>query len=452
MTTFAEPQVAGGELATDYLDVPLEQAIDRGWVHEVEVAWPDQGGHVLGKRIPARRFLGHVAAGGFTFCDAALAWNLVGEVVDDARLSNASTGYPDAFAVPDLSTARPLPWRKRTIQVIADVVDHHGQPVRTSPREVLRRVVGRLAELGFSARVGVELEFFLLQADGTLPPQLLQCYSLEKANELDPALEQIVDTVHGFVPLEGVHTEYAPAQVELNLHHAEAVTAADDAFRLRYAVREAARRAGQLATFMAKPFSEWSGSSQHLHVSLWRDGKPAFASDDLVEPAAARHAIGGLLAHLPGITVFGAPTVNSYKRYTVASFAPTTASWSGDNRTGAVRSLIEAPEATRIELRTPAADANPYWAVAAALAAVVAGLESAAEPPSRRAGDLYAGGGPPLPATLGEAVDAARADSRIAEILGEDAVHDFLVLAESEWSAYSREVTQWERDRYLRNR
>jgi glutamine synthetase len=200
---------------------------------------------------------------------------------------------------------------------------------------------------------------------------------------------------------------------------------------------------------MAKPFTGLSGNSAHVHVSLWRGGVPAFTSVDGAEPPLTRHVVAGILDHLPGITLYGAPTVNSYKRFEPSSFAPTTATWGGDNRTVAVRSLLETPEATRIEVRSPAADANPYWVVASVLAAVVAGIDAATEPAPKGSGNLY-GTGPALPGTLLEAVRAARADRTIAGILGERASHDFAVLAESEWTAWATEVTSWERDRYLR--
>lgn len=424
-------------------DLPLDS------LDEVEVSWPDQFGHALGKRLPVDRFAQDAVGHGVTFCNGTLAWNVLAEVQEGSRYTNCGTGYPDAFAVPDLSTFRLLPWRDRVGHVVADVVDHDRRPARTSPRAVLRRVLDHLAETGYTAQVGVELEFYLLRPDGTLPQDGVHCYSLEKANELEPALGTIIEQLRRFVPVEAANTEYGPGQVEVNLRHADALTAADDAFRLKYAVRELARREGLLATFMAKPFSGLSGSSSHLHVSLWQDGRPAFAPEEGAEAATARHAVAGLLGHLPGITLFGAPTVNSYKRYEAASFAPTSASWGGDNRTVAVRSLVESPAASRVELRTPAADANPYWTIAAALAAVSLGVRTATEPPQRASGDQY-GVGTPLPATLPDAIAATLADEPLGAVLGEDAVHDLAVLARSEWTAYTTEVTQWERDRYLR--
>lgn len=426
----------------------LTDLIELGTVTDIEVAWPDHSGHVLGKRIPAARFAGRAAGPGFPFCGAALAWNAVGDVVAGVRLSSSEIGFPDLFAVPDLLTARPLPWRAGAWQVLADVVDHHRHPVAASPRQVLRGVINRLAGLGYIARIGVELEFYLLRPDGSLLQDGVQAYSLEKSNELDPLLSAITG-LGEYVPVEGALTEYGPGQAEVNLAHQEALTAADDAFRLRYAIKELAREHDLIATFMAKPFSGRSGSSSHIHVSLWRDGEPVFASAGGAESPAARHAVAGLLAHLPAVVLYGSPTVNSYKRFEPDSFAPVTATWGGDNRTASIRSLLETPEASRVELRTGSADANPYWLVAATLAAVIDGLERGAEPPERGEGDL-SGRSAHLPLTLADAVAAARADEALTGILGEDAVHDYAVLAESEWRAYTRQVTSWETDRYLR--
>lgn len=267
-------------------------------------------------------------------------------------------------------------------------------------------------------------------------------------NELGPVLTQIVDGLAGYVPVEAVTSEYGPGQLEINVHHADPLTAADDAFRLKYAVRALARTAGARATFMAKPFQGLSGSSMHLHVSLWQESTPAFAPEAGTENPLMRAAIGGIVRHLPAITVFGAPSINSYKRYEPKSYAPATATWGGDNRTAAVRTLLEADRATRIELRTPGADANPYWAVASLLAAVIAGLEDGDQAAGRGRGDLY-GTGQPLPRIPAEAADLARSDKRITNLLGEDAVHDYTLLVENDWAAYITTVTGWERDRYL---
>ncbi len=243
--------------------------------------------------------------------------------------------------------------------MLCDVVDAEGALVRTAPRTVLRRVVERLEAIGFQARVGVELELHLLNSQGVPLTDGVQCYSLAKLGELDPVLERIFESLDGIVEIEGANTEYGPGQVEVNIAHAPPLHAADDATRLKYCVRDLARRGGALATFMAKPFAERAGNSMHLHVSLWRDGEPAFVSLDRSQSNVMRASIGGVLRHLPGIVLYGAPTVNSYKRFEPASFAPATQTWGGDNRTVAVRALLQSPASARLELRTPGADGQP---------------------------------------------------------------------------------------------
>lgn len=425
------------------------RGIGDGSITEIEVAWSDPFGHAQGKRIPAAGFLDRARGSGFAFCEASLGWNADATVIDGLRLTNWDSGYPDVYAVPDLSTFRPLPWRPGTGHVISDIVTHDRSPSQLDPRAVLRRVLAQLAELGYTAKVGVELEFYLLDPDGSAFQPDIHAYSLANANALDPLLGDLQRSLAAFTRLEGIETEYGPGQVEANLIYADALDAADDAARLKYAAKEVARRHGKIASFMPKPFTEHSGSSAHLHISLWRDGEPAFAPQDGAENPLALWSIAGLLEHLPSITLFGAQSVNAYRRFVPDSFAPATVTWSRDNRSAAVRSLVDAdPSATRIELRSGASDSNPYWLVASALAAVVAGIRAQRTPPAAEGGNLYAKG-IALPESLGVAVALATQDDTVAEILGHDAVQDFAAIALSEWREYSGHVSDWERRRYL---
>ncbi len=427
----------------------LRHGLGDGSLAEIEVAWSDPFGHAQGKRIPASQFLNRAVGAGFAFCEASLGWNTDGTVIDSLRLTNWVGGYPDVSAVPDLSTYRPLPWRPRVGHVISDIVAHDRSPSLLDPRAVLKKVIARLASLGYTAKIGVEFELYLLDPDGSPFQDDIHAYSLENANALDPLLSDLYETLGAFTRLEGIQTEYGPGQIETNLVYTDALEAADDAVRLKYATKEVARKHGKIASFMPKPFTEHSGSSQHLHISLWRGDEPAFAPDDGAENQTALHAIAGLLEHLPSITLFGAHSVNAYRRFAPDSFAPATVTWSRDNRSAAVRSLVEAdPSATRIELRSGASDANPYWLIASALAAVIAGLESKATPPPAQGGNLYTKG-VPLPESLGVALELATRDDTISDILGVDSVLDFAALARSEWAEYSKEVSDWERRRYL---
>jgi glutamine synthetase len=261
-------------------ELELLRRLEDGSLREIEVAWSDPFGHAQGKRIPATAFLDRARGSGFAFCEASLGWNSDATVIDSLRLTNWDGGYPDVFAVPDLSTFRVLPWRPGVGHVVSDIVLHDRSPSLLDPRAVLRRVLDRLAALGFTAKVGVELEFYLLEPDGSPFQNDIHAYSLENANALDPLLADLYETLSPFVRLDGIQTEYGPGQVETNLIYTDALEAADDSARLKYAAKEVARRHGKLASFMPKPFSDQSGSSAHVHISLWRDGVPAFAPED----------------------------------------------------------------------------------------------------------------------------------------------------------------------------
>jgi glutamine synthetase len=423
--------------------------IDSGRLKEVEVLWPDHQGHPRGKRLPAHHFMDKLRGSGFAFCDVALGWDFLGDVVEGMIGSNWDTGMPDLIARPDLTTFRYLPWRPDAGLVLCDLVDHHGERVPTAPRTVLHRAVDKLAELGYTASVGVEIEFYLLDPTGKPLADGLQAYSLERANVMEPVFGALTEGLRGFVDVEAGNVEYGPAQCEFNIRHDEPLSVASHATAFRYAVREIARRNGAGVTFMAKPFNGYSGSSMHLHISLWRDGAPAMGLIDGQENSIMRHAAAGILKNLPALALYQAPTVNAYRRFEPGSFAPTTSGWSVDNRTTALRSLREGPTSTRLELRTPGADAEPHWAVASLLAAVALGIEDAGEPPAQGVGNLY-GVGDPLPVTLAQAIDAATANARIVDILGKDAVADYTTLARAEWQSFISTVTDWDTQRYLR--
>jgi glutamine synthetase len=426
----------------------LVDGVSDGTIGEVEIAWTDQFGHAAGKRIPGRDFLDRARREGFAFSIAALGWNSAAEVQEDLLLATWDSGFEDVHAVPDFSTARPLPWRDGVAHVTADIRDAAGELVLGHPRALLRSVIDRLAQSGIEAKVGIETEFYLLNPDGTPFQKRIEAYSLENANSYGPLFDDLSATLARFVRLEGVETEYGPGQVEVNLRYTDPLTAADDAARLKYAAKEVARRHGKVATFMAKPLGGESGSSAHVHVSLWRGGEPLFAPVDGTESVDARFAIAGLLAHLPALTLLGGHTVNAFKRYEPGSWAPSTVTWSGDNRSAAVRSLRLGPESSRLELRTGSSEANPYWLVAGVLAALASGLEAGLEPPPPAQGNAYLVG-EPLPKDLKAAIDAFRADGELAKRLDPQATEDFARIAESEWNAYTTQVTDWEVRRYL---
>jgi glutamine synthetase len=210
-------------------------------------------------------------------------------------------------------------------------------------------------------------------------------------------------------------------------------------------LKELADAAGMSVTFMAKLAADGAGSSCHIHFSLWQDGKNAFAEDAEV----FRWFLGGWIARVPDLMVFYAPTVNSYKRYVDASWAPTRLAWSHDNRTAGFRVVGSGP-ALRIECRIPGADCNPYLALAASLASGLDGIASRIEPPECFVGDIYAAKDlPRVPYRLGEAVERFAGSDFAKHAFGDEVVEHYAHFYRTEAAAYDRAVTDWERRRYF---
>jgi glutamine synthetase len=206
-------------------------------------------------------------------------------------------------------------------------------------------------------------------------------------------------------------------------------------------------------TFMAKVSADQAGSSCHIHLSLWKGGKNAFAGNKKPGPAACsdvfRWFLGGWIAHVPDVMVFYAPTVNSYKRYQSGSWAPTRLAWSFDNRTAGFR-VVGKDQSLRIECRVPGADCNPYLAYAAALASGLDGIERKIEPPPLFDGDVYAAQNlPQVPRTLRDAADLFAKSAFAKKAFGEEVAEHYLHFFRAEQAAFDKAVTDWERRRYF---
>ena len=362
---------------------------------------------------------------------------------------------PTCSPSPDLDTVRIVPWHDRTALVLCDFVDAEGGAIPVSPRAVLHSVLERARAMGVEPNVGIELEFYVLRETprsvlGKRPSQLVavderpSVYGVVAASRHEPFLERVRETLRSYgLAVEACNPEAGPGQFEINLRAAPALRAADEAFLLKSAVKEIAARQGLLATFMAKPRSDWPGSSCHLHLS--------FGDGEGLSPAM-RHFIGGLLAGMAELSAVFAPTPNSYRRLAPYSWAATTATWSLDNRSAGLRAICHGDGATRVEHRQAGADANPYLAVAAALAAGLDGVQRACEPPAPVDGDVYAladGAAPALPANLAEATDLLERSALARDWLGDDVVEHCVAMRRGELAAQAAAVTDWETARYL---
>jgi glutamine synthetase len=242
-------------------------------------------------------------------------------------------------------------------------------------------------------------------------------------------------------------------QHELNVRYAEILEMADRHVIFKQCLKEVAEAMGLSVTFMAKFAADRAGSSCHIHLSLWRDGKNAFAGDEQFGPVKCtevfRHFLGGWIARAPDVMPFYAPTVNSYKRFVDASWAPTRLAWSYDNRTAGFR-VVGHDHSLRIECRIPGADCNPYLAFAASLASGLDGIANKIEPPECFVGDIYAAKNlPRVPYTLAEATDRFAASEFARRAFGENVVEHYTHFFRTEQAAFNSAVTDWERRRYF---
>jgi glutamine synthetase len=330
---------------------------------------------------------------------------------------------------------------------------------------VLKRQLERASAQGYRAMAASELEYFLYQDsfdvaeakgfDGLQPAGwYIEDYHLlqgTRGEGYHGAVRR--QLARSGVPVESTKGEAGRGQHEINVRYAEALTMADRHVAIKQAMKDLAVAQGCSVTFMAKPHATETGSSCHVHLSLWAGDDNAFAGDEALGPIEAsevfRWFLGGWMAHLPEVMVFYAPTVNSYKRYQDLSWAPTRIAWSHDNRTAGFR-VVGSGSSLRIECRIPGADVNPYLTFAAALASGLDGIANRIEPPDRFEGDVYSA--PELahvPGTLREATELFAGSSFVTEAFGADVQTHYAHFFRVEQDAYDAAVTDWERHRYF---
>lgn len=424
------------------------RSIDVVRVSYADLIGVDRGRDVLLDELPT------VLGQGMAFCRAVFHTSPRGDVVPVQ--GGLEEGLPDIKVVPDLSTLTDLPWEPAAAWCLSDSFAQNGAPVPESPREVARRVAGRLDGLGLSAVVGPELEFFVFEPDPTRP-QGWKRYADEPGNVYvvgrkgDPQgllLSMLRYLQDAQLRVTAANHEFCPGQFEINLTHSELVDAADRAFRMKSAVQEIARQEGLLATFMAKPFNDEGGSGFHLHLSMADgDGRNVFGdpedSDGLSR--VGRAAIAGVLEHAPALAAILNPTVNSYKRFGPDTLAPWLIDWGLDNRSAMVRIPPQRGQASRMEVRLGDATANPYLAMAAIGAAVYLGVRDLADPPAPLKGYGYdPSTAAMLPRSLDASLVALTRDTALVEVLGEYFVESFVAYKRNEIERFNRYVTDWE--------
>ncbi|HVV89541.1 MAG TPA: glutamine synthetase family protein [Solirubrobacterales bacterium] len=416
------------------------------------LAFVDVNGALRGKAYSAAAFRAVLSAGRTPLTNLLLAVDPRDEPITDFSEIGLRSGSGDLMIAPLPDGERPLPWTQGASLCLADLHWADGSRCGLSSRQLVVRAAERLAAMSLRAVVAFEYEFRLRSAADGAPVTSAQSYSVDGAERLAAFRRRLVEACGEMgIQIDGIHTEAGPGLVELNVAPDDAVRAADNAIFLRHAVREVAKALGMSASFLAKPVAGEEGSSGHIHLSLWDGDDNALLGDP---PTAVgprlRFATGGLLEHMPAASLLMNPTINSYKRLVPDFFAPVNRSWGTDNRTAAVRAIVDGPR-TRLEVRRPGADANPYLALAAILVSAADGLDRELEPAEPIAGDaanLPAADAPSLPGSLESALAAFAADPAFREQLGEEFSRYFETTRRWELRAWQRAVTAWELDRY----
>jgi glutamine synthetase len=440
----------------------LKSKLTRGELDTVQVVFPDVFGRLLGKRVTGRHFVDSVLAHGTHGCNYLLTVDLDMEPVRGFELANWESGYGDFALKPDLATVRLIPWQPGAAMVTCDLFHHGGAPVEEAPRQVLRRQLERLASRGLTCHIASELEFFLFNhtyhdavnrhfLDLTPSSDYRIDYQVSQPARDETILRALRNQMDAAgVPIESSKGEWGKGQHEVNFIYDEPLAMADRHSVFKQGAREIALQNGKCVTFMPKFDAGEVGSSCHIHISLCGRGRNQFWNAKQRQGSKLfRQFLGGLMKYGPELCYFFAPSINAYKRYQPGSWAPTKMAWAFDNRTVGYR-VVGQGDSFRIENRMPGADANPYLAFAAMLAAGLAGMEENLDCGEVYAGNAYADPNlQSLPHSLHAAADLLD-KSQLARKAMSDAVAEFYVhTARAEAQSYDNAVTDWERKRYF---
>ena len=451
------PRAVRLDEATDFLREHPE-------VQFVDLLIADMNGVVRGKRIE-RNNLPKVFEKGINLPASLFALDITGSTVESTGLG-LDIGDADRVCFPITDTLSMEPWQKRpTAQLLMTMHEMEGEPFFADPREVLRQVVQRFDELGFTVCAAFELEFYLIDQENIngrpqpprspisgKRPQSVQVYSMDDLDEYADCLQDIIDGARAQgIPADAIVAESAPAQFEVNLNHvADPIKACDYAVLLKRLIKNVAYDHEMDTTFMAKPYPGQAGNGLHVHISLLdKEGRNIFAGEDPEQNAALRHAIGGVLETLPACMAFLCPNVNSYRRFGSQFFVPNAPSWGLDNRTTALRVPTGTPEAHRIEHRVAGADANPYLLLAGVLAGVHHGLTRQIEPGPVTEGNSYEQHEQSLPNNLRDALRYLDDSSVMAEYIDPKYIDIFVACKEHELEEFEHSISDLEYNWYL---
>jgi glutamine synthetase len=439
------------------------KAID---TRKIRIAVSDIDGILRGKVVHKDKFL-EIVEKGMGFCDVVFGWDSGDVCYDNSQFTGWHTGYPDAQVYIDLSTFRKIPWESDLPMFLGDYSSPTGEGAAVCPRSLLKKIQRQCVDMGFYPMFSLEYEWFNFEGS----PQQLADSNYSNLNPLTPGMfgysilrpslnstyfNALFDYLEKFdISLEGIHTETGPGVYEGAIRHDEVLKAADKAILFKTAVKEIAYRHGIMASFMAKWNKDLPGCGGHIHQSLWDKQNSTNLFYDEKDPQhmseLMKSYLAGQIKCLPYIMPMLSPTINSYKRLVEGSWAPVAYNWGVDNRTTAIRVLTRDMASTRIEMRIPGADVNPYLGMAASLAAGLYGIKNNLKLELQDTkGNSYKSSGKKLvPNDLNESVLAMKKSSLAWELFGDGFTDHFIRTREWEWKQYSKQISNWEIKRYF---
>jgi glutamine synthetase len=446
----------------------LEEWVREGRIDTIVVAITDMQGRLMGKRVQGEAFLKGVIDHGAHFCTYLLGTDMEMNTPAGFELMNWETGYGDWIASPVWDSLRVVPWLEKTVIVLSDTIDEEThEEIPISPRTILKRQMDKAAAAGLTVKAGSEFEYYVLRdswqdiADnGYAVPKRFGTYNEDyhllqatKAEPLHRLLRNLMTEAR--IPIEFSKGEAAPGQHEVNIRYDHVLESADRSVLFKHGAKEIAYLNGWGITFMAKPDHTWTGSSGHLHMSIWdKDGERPLTSDEKRGGAYGiskqfSQFVAGMMALSRELSVFIAPFINSYKRYASLSWAPVNIVWGRDNRTTGFR-LVGRGDGLHIENRLPGGDMNAYLTYAAMVGAGLYGIEHGLKLSDEFKGNGYvAQGVQRMPKALYEAIWELERSKAAVEIFGQDVIDHYLNSAKVEQEMYDAVVHDWERERYL---
>lgn len=437
----------------------LNNSIREGEIDSVILSFPNHLGQLMGKRYTGNYFLENNHA---NCCDYLLTINIEEDPLPGFKLASWEKGYGDLLMAPDFSTIKKISWQKNTAIIICDLTYEDGRPVNMAPRTMLQNQCRRLENLGMKGMMASELEFYLFDSpyeavyeqgfNGLIPSSPYPIdYDLLNTGFKDDIVQEICNRVmEAGIPVESSKGETGIGQYEIGLKYSTSLEMADWHMVYKNGAKTIANLNGSSITFMAKYSDKDAGSSCHIHTSIVdvKSGKNVFIENG-EESEFYRYFLGGLNLLAADLFLFFAPTINSYKRFSNDSFAPTRIAWDYDNRTTSFR-IVGEGQGFRIENRLPGADANPYLAFSATIAAGLYGVENKIEPPAVKKGNIYADETlPKVPGTLKEAYENLDKSKIAREILGNEVIDHYVRHAKLEVEDYEKNVSTWELKRYF---